>query len=216
MATDRSTVVGVFDERDLAERAVDDLHQAGFQDDQIGFVFRPGESSHEIPSEVPDDSAKGGVAGAIAGAGVGGFLGAAASLLLPGFGPILAGGILATILGGVAVGAATGGIIGALVDLGIPEDEARFYEDELNAGNIILSVKSGNRYDEARQILFRNGAYDVTDQQGLMSAGMDAGVPRSTLGRELTPDEMHNTAPSEPRGLRRDPDHPEEQGRRIA
>ena len=35
--TQQSTVVGVFDERAMAERAVDQLRQAGFSDDQISF-----------------------------------------------------------------------------------------------------------------------------------------------------------------------------------
>lgn len=35
--TQQSTVVGVFDERAMAERAVDQLQQAGFSDDQISF-----------------------------------------------------------------------------------------------------------------------------------------------------------------------------------
>lgn len=37
MTTQQATVVGVFDERAMAERAVDQLQQAGFSDDQISF-----------------------------------------------------------------------------------------------------------------------------------------------------------------------------------
>ncbi|BDI16740.1 hypothetical protein ANSO36C_25420 [Nostoc cf. commune SO-36] len=51
------------------------------------------------------------------------------TLAIPGVGPVLAGGAvataLATTLAGGAIGAAAGGIVGALVGLGIPEDIAR-------------------------------------------------------------------------------------------
>jgi len=106
------------------------------------------------------------LSGAIAGAGIGGLIAAAASLLIPGFGPVVAGGILATVLGGAAVGAAAGGILGALMGLGVPEEEARFYEGEFNEGRILVTVKAGDRYSEARDVLLRNGAYDIEDREG--------------------------------------------------
>ena len=37
--TDRA-IVGVFDDRTAAEKAVDELQRAGFKEDQIGFVIR--------------------------------------------------------------------------------------------------------------------------------------------------------------------------------
>jgi len=40
MAVQRSTVVGVFHDRDLAERAIDELHRLGFHDEEIGFAQR--------------------------------------------------------------------------------------------------------------------------------------------------------------------------------
>jgi uncharacterized protein (TIGR02271 family) len=170
MAMERSTVVGVFHDRDLAERAIDELHRMGFHDDEIGFAQR-GEGSDDSGrtrdgSEAAADTGGGAISGAIAGAGIGGLIAAAAAMLIPGFGPVVAGGILATVLGGAAVGAAAGGILGALMGLGVPEEEARFYEGEFNEGRILVTVKAGSRYNEARQVLLRNGAYDVEDRQG--------------------------------------------------
>jgi len=40
---DRSTVVGVFEQRSDAERAVEQLRRAGFRDDEIGYAARDGE-----------------------------------------------------------------------------------------------------------------------------------------------------------------------------
>ena len=102
------------------------------------------------------------VAGAAGGGVLGGILSAAASLLIPGFGPAIAGGVLAATLGGVVIGAVAGSFVGALTQMGIPEDEANYYQDELNAGRVIVTVKAGGCYLEALNILRYNGAYDAT------------------------------------------------------
>jgi hypothetical protein len=180
MAMERTAVVGVFHNREEAEHAIDELHRLGFHDEEIGFAVRGGdhvERTGTTAGDKAESTGSGALAGAIAGAGIGGFIAAAASLLIPGFGPVVAGGILATLLGGAAVGAAAGGILGALVGLGVPEDEAKYYESEFNEGRIIVTVKAGTRYTEARDVLFRHGAYDVERRGGMTSgAGMTTDV----------------------------------------
>jgi hypothetical protein len=173
---ERSTVVGVFRDRDSAEHAIDELHRIGFRDDQIGFVMRGEDGRTEATgTDTGSHAGEGAVGGILAGAGIGGLIAAAASLLIPGFGPVIAGGILATILGGAAIGAAAGGILGALVGMGVPEEEAHYYEGEFNEGRILVTVKADSRYQEARDILRRNGAYDIEDRDAV-SAG------RTTMG----------------------------------
>ena len=49
------------------------------------------------------------------------------------------------------VGAALGGITGALVGLGMPEYEAKQYEDKVKSGNILVSVHTHDN-DEAKRI----------------------------------------------------------------
>jgi len=181
-----SVVVGVFEDREQAERAAEELRQAGFSDDQIGFAMRGGDPAAEGgegEEGMSDDDERGGtreglVMGAISGGALGGIVGAAAALLIPGIGPILAGGILGAALTGAAVGAATGGIVGALREWGVSEEEAQYYESELQAGRVLLTVRANGRHEEAREILRRNGAYD---------AGMRRGAaeyePGATFGR---------------------------------
>ena len=60
-----------------------------------------------------------------------GVLAGIGALAIPGVGPIIAGGALASTLAGAGIGAAAGGLLGALVGLGIPEEEARYYETGL-------------------------------------------------------------------------------------
>ena len=62
---------------------------------------------------------------------------------------------------GAALGAATGGIIEALRSLDIPEEEARHYQKELEAGHVVITVQAQSGYADALQILRRNGAHDV-------------------------------------------------------
>lgn len=161
--TERSTAVGVFTERSQAERAITELHHAGFSDDQIGFVARNGDKLAESMGKGDSraETVAGAATGAVSGGIIGGVAGAAASLLIPGLGPAIAGGILAAALGGAALGAAAGGFAGALATMGVPEEEARYYESQLNSGRVILTVDAPGRYQDAVAILRANGAYDA-------------------------------------------------------
>jgi uncharacterized protein (TIGR02271 family) len=48
--------------------------------------------------------------------------------------------------------------------MGVPEEEAHYYESEFNEGRILVTVKADGRYQEARDILRREGAYDIEDR----------------------------------------------------
>jgi len=164
------TIVGIFDDHEQAVRAVDALNNAGFHDDQIGFIRRSGETidgATQINGTDVNAHHGGGVG---TGALIGGLVGAAAALLIPGVGPVLAGGVLATTFGATAAGAAVvgalggavvGGLVGGLTELGVPEAEARYADEEFRAGRTIVTVQAGERRNEAKAILANFGAYDV-------------------------------------------------------
>jgi uncharacterized protein (TIGR02271 family) len=166
-------VVGVFEDQSMAERAVDALENAGFNSDQIGFVRRDQGTDRQAGGtmEETNDTAGGAVTGAVSGGILGGILGAAAALLIPGIGPVVAGGILATTLTGAAVGAAAGGLLGALTKMGVPEEEARYYQGEFEQGRTIVTVRADGRQQEAIDILRRHGAYDATTRSSMGTAG---------------------------------------------
>jgi hypothetical protein len=164
--TPRTTLVAAFEDRTEAERAVDDLEQAGFTADQVGFAIR---GSDAVQGGMLTDAqgakdGRGAAAGMAAGAGIGAILGAAAALLIPGVGPVVAGGVLTMAFGGAVAGTAIGGIFGAMTGLGISEEEAKFYEYEFNAGRAIVAVKAGPRCADAAQILRRHGGYDLQNR----------------------------------------------------
>ena len=160
---DDRAIVGVFDDRLAAERAVDGLEQAGFREDEIGFVIRGADDVRGgmITDASGTKDGKGALTGAVTGGMLGGILAAAISLLIPGVGPVVAGGVLAAFFGGAIAGTAVGGIFGALTGLGISEDEARFYEKEFGEGRAIVAVKPRGRAQEAADILVRNGGRHV-------------------------------------------------------
>lgn len=152
-------VTGVFTDRALAFTAIDELHEAGFREEDIGYIRR---DRHQDNVFEPETKATEGLAtGALTGGVIGGLIAAAGSLLIPGIGPVIAGGLLLTTLGGAVVGATAGGILGTLVGLGVPESEAQFYEEEVSAGGTLITVRAGDRAEEAATILRRNGAYDA-------------------------------------------------------
>jgi len=158
--TQRSTVVGVFDNRAEADRAVDDLRSAGFRAEQIGVAVRNDDKAD--PDETASKMATGAATGALAGAGVGGLVGLGILTgLIPGIGPAIAAGTMGVILANAAGGAAIAGIAGALIGLGIPDDEAAHYEKEFKAGRTIVTVRDvEDRYDDAWAILQRHGAFN--------------------------------------------------------
>ena len=160
-SADRS-VVAMFEDRNAAEAAVETLRQANFDEDSLGFAIRGSDAvagGMLVDAEGAKDG-KGAVAGAAAGAAIGGTL-AVAAALIPGVGPILAGGVIAAFFGGAVAGTAVGGILGAMTGLGISEEEAKFYEKHFNEGKAIVAVRAGARYREAMDILSRSGGQHV-------------------------------------------------------
>ena len=165
--TPRTTLVGVFEDRAAAERAVDELEQNNFKSDQVGFAIR---GDDVAPGGMITDAqgtkdARGAITGAATGAGLGAILGAAAAMLLPGVGPVVAAGILTMAFGGAIAGTAVGGIFGAMAGLGISEEEAKYLEQEFHSGRAIVAVKAGPRCVEAAEILRRHGGHDLESRR---------------------------------------------------
>jgi len=155
----RSTVVGVFNDRARAQEAVRALKQAGFREEQIGVVSRSDENEHGTAQG--SKAGEGAATGLAAGAGIAALWSLGISFgVLPVIGPILAAGPIAAALLSAAGGAAAGGLVGALIGLGIPEDEAKYYETEFHAGRTIVTVRAEGQSDEAWAILHRYGAYN--------------------------------------------------------
>ena len=160
-------VSAVFDSESEADRAVSELRSAGVGDNAISVI-----AQHDGKNTTTDGSgaeAATDVIGKTAlGAGVGTLLGIAA-LAIPGVGPLLAAGAIATAaipgaaLTGAAVGAVAGGLSGLLTDHGVHHDDARYYEERINSGGVFVSVNlqdAGLTSQAAEDILYRSGGHN--------------------------------------------------------
>jgi len=173
------TVVGLFQSKGQAEKAVEELSSEGVDRKDVAIVTRDergdrGEQGDRRAEARAGDSEREtmnvgepGVSEGLAwGGGLGGLAGLAAgagAMAVPGVGPVLAAGPLAASL----TGAAAGGVAGGLIDYGIPEERGREYEKKVEEGSILTVVHtSGDKADRVASILRRNGAQDVKIHEG--------------------------------------------------
>lgn len=164
-----STVVGVFHERDDAREAIEALKDDGFAADSISVLSPDKQTTQSITEETGTHAGSGAATGLVAGGvlgGIGGWLVGIGALAIPGIGPFIAAGAFATALGGAAIGAGVGAIAGALVGMGVPKEEADYYEGEVKNGRTLVTVRSESRYSDAQRILRQHGAYDIETGAG--------------------------------------------------
>ncbi len=150
-----------------ASRIVDYLETAGFSTNDISALFPDQASSHQFSHENHSKAPEGAVTGVATGGAIGGALGllvGIGALAIPGVGPLIAAGPLLAALSGAAAGATVGGIAGGLIGLGIPEIEAKRYENRISEGNILISVhaENGDEVSRAKKVLHEAGAEDIS------------------------------------------------------
>lgn len=177
------TIVGLFSERRHAEQAIRDLKAAGFTEEQIGVAMQNREDQQSLMEDTGSQAAEGAAKGAVSGGIVGGLIGLLGSLLIPGIGPIVVGGVLASALTGAGIGAATGGLIGALMGLGVPEEDAQHFDRGLRSGGTLVTVNAGDRAQEAIAIL-RTHQADLGPSGVARYGAMDTGAA-AVAGREV-------------------------------
>ena len=194
-----SEVVGLFTSRTNAEEAIQELHDLGYTNENMGYLDRHRDEAGEVVTDpdyrfedstgdAAEEAGKGAAGGAIGGAatGVGAALLASAGLLVvPGIGPFLAAGTVAATLGAAAAGAAGGAVIGGAVGA---VAGARDHDDDLDAttahyrsridrGHCMVTVDvTDGRESDVADIMRRAGA-DRVDRHG------DQGWDRPGLSR---------------------------------
>jgi hypothetical protein len=155
------TVVGLFADQSTAERGIQALKAAGFSEQQIGVAVRDRAQQQAITEGTGTQTAEGAAAGAVGGGMVGGVIGLLAgvgALVIPGIGPIIAAGALASTLTGAGIGAAAGGLIGALAGMGIPDEDAKHFDRGFQEGGVLVTVQADGDPALARQALLDSEA----------------------------------------------------------
>ena len=155
------TVLGAFGSTDQAARAVEDLTAAGFDRQQISIAVSDRAHARHFSAK-RDKTVEGIAVGSIAGGVLGGILvglTTVATVVVPGVGLLVAGPLLGAFVG-MDAGAVVGTFFGALVGHGIPEREAKMYEQAVKEGNLLIAVAAidADNAGAARRILDNAGA----------------------------------------------------------
>ena len=173
------TLTGLFDNYNDAYRAVHYLEAAGVPHRDISLVANNVHGDHVIDgpkaaNAAGDDAGKGaGIGGAIG--GVGGLLAGLGLLALPGLGPVVAAGWLASTavgaIGGAVVGGAAGGLVGALTHAGVPEEDAHVYAEGVRRGGTLVTAKvQDDLVPSARAVLTDQSTVDLGARRNLYRA----------------------------------------------
>ncbi|RDW16239.1 general stress protein [Oceanobacillus chungangensis] len=169
---------GVFAVAEDAEKAINELKILGYQSEDITIFAKNKDQVNLIEDETGTNvtaekegrgknAGKGAGIGAISGGVLGGIVGLVAEvglLAIPGIGPLVAAGPIATTLAGMGVGAGGGMLVGTLVGAGISEEQAKEYEKYLKDNKVIVMVEVN---EENQSDVYRNFISNKTENTAM-------------------------------------------------
>lgn len=160
-----SYITATFKTRAAAEDALYRLEAIGITDKQISLVSTDETRGRSFNIETHTHMDKGVAGGATAGGLFGAAMGAmaiAGTLAIPGLNVIVTGALVGS-LAGLATGAVAGGVVGGLIGAGIPEYEAKIYDQEIRNGSVLLAVevKDSQQKDAVKKILQSSEAHHL-------------------------------------------------------
>ncbi|WP_051670660.1 general stress protein [Bryobacter aggregatus] len=167
MASNNDIVVAIYDTHEQAEQAIKELQRSGFDMKKLSIVGKnPHTEEHVVGFYNAGDRMKRwGGAGAFWGA-LWGMLFGAAFFLIPGFGPVLvAGPLVAWIVGALEGALVVGGLsaIGAAFwSIGVPKDSILQYETAIKTDKfLVLAHAASEEAAKARDILKRTNPSEM-------------------------------------------------------
>jgi len=210
--------VGVFPSSNDAQQALQELTDSGFPIERISVLARDGDGSDIIPVDTDaldksntkvDEGAR---IGALSGGALGGLTGllvGLGTLAIPGIGPIMLAGSLATALAttiaGAGLGAAAGGLIGSLIGLGVPEERARVYHDRVQKGDYLVIIDGTDGEIARAQTILHQwnveefGIYDFPNETNETVSKTLSKTPSKTVAApKLTPQRAIGVFPGRP------------------
>ncbi|MEH7180665.1 general stress protein [Neobacillus vireti] len=170
------TVVGVYETEQEAILAIEDLVKQGYNKQDICVVGQDLKNVNHIADQTGTVAEESAATGALAGGTLGGLTGllvGVGALAIPGAGPIIAAGPIASSLIGAIAGAGLGGLTGALIGIGIPDDEAEYYGNSVKEGKILVLVKNrmSNDMDDMSSLAAANNSSMAQDWGELKKLG---------------------------------------------
>jgi hypothetical protein len=170
------TISRLYDDYATASRVVEELERAGIPHSDVSIVASNAEgwydrdrttSGPDRDRDGRDDRAEGAATGAGIGASLGGVAGLLAGLgllAIPGIGPVVAAGWLASTAAMAAAGGTAGGLIGALTQSGTDENEAHAYAEGVRRGGTLVTARVPDA-DRARyEAILDRSAVNIRDR----------------------------------------------------
>src|SRR5215213_8993751 len=172
------TISRLYKDHDTGARVVAELEQSGISHDDIsliannesGWFDRDGSKRVDRDGDGTDDRAEGAAKGAGIGAtlgGVAGLLAGLGMLAIPGIGPVVAAGWLASTAAVAAAGGTAGGLIGALTQSDVDEREANAYAEGVRRGGTLVTARVPDT-DRARyEAILDRSAINITERSSM-------------------------------------------------
>src|SRR3954453_20788189 len=173
------TISRLYKDYDTGARVVAELERAGIPHDDISIIANNESGWFDRDRTTPrvdrdhdgrDDRGEGAATGAGSGAtpgGVPGLLAGLGMLAIPGIGPIVAAGWLASTAAVAAAGGTAGGLIGALTQAGVDETEANVYAEGVRRGGTLVTARVPDT-DRARyEAILDNSAINITERSAM-------------------------------------------------
>ena len=151
-------ISAVFDDREEAQRALQELRNAGVDDSAISLLGRPDEETGSDGDDDREGASKASVAASAAAGGIGGALLGVAALAIPGVGPLAAAGAIAAsavppmAAAGAAIGAAGGAAARMLNDHDVDGRDAEYYGEHIERGGTFVSVDTRQANVDPEQV----------------------------------------------------------------
>ena len=165
--SDKNSAIAMFDQHGEAEEAVTKLQRAGFDMKKLSIVSKAYQTEENVVGyyTTGDRVKYWGANGAFWG-GIWGLLFGSAFFIVPGVGPLLvAGSLVAAIVGALETAAVVGGLSAlgaALYSIGIPKQSILQYETSVKAGKVLLVVHgTPDEVSRAKSLLSTPGVPDM-------------------------------------------------------
>jgi hypothetical protein len=172
------TLSRLYDDYAVATQVVRELEAAGVPGSDVSILASNADnwysgkgpaasSKHDRDRDGVDDRAECAATGATIGATMGGVAGLLAGLgmiAIPGIGPVVAAGWLASTAAVAAAGGVAGGILGTLTEAGASEEDAHVYAEGVRRGGTLLTVRVPDGQRAPIEAILDRSAVNIRDR----------------------------------------------------
>ncbi len=200
------TISHLYNDYSSAKAAASELEAAGVKGGDISIVASNADGwyknengdvkhvdiKHDKDRDGVDDRTEGAHTGASIGGVAVGAAGLAAGLgllAIPGIGPIVAAGWVASTLAGVVAGGIAGGAIGALVESGVSKDDADVYAEAIRRGGALVVARVSNGDAAHCQAVLQRSGVNLANRATAYRSGGWEGF--DSTAAPYTPDQVH-------------------------